>query len=58
MNILKHYIKEIHSVEELSSGLIKVNLTVDCYGIVNKTEKYFIQKDDWERAKEQGYYMA
>lgn len=57
MNILKHYIKEIHSVEELSNGLIKVNLTVDCYGSVREIETQF-PKDKWKEVKEQGYYMA
>lgn len=66
MNLLEHYIKEIHRVEDVSSEyteelfgepLYKVDLTIDCYGKIERIAKYFFMTE-WERVRIQGYFMA
>ena len=69
MNMLEHFIKEIHSVRDITeefkqhSGykptepLLQVDLTYDCYGIITRETKTF-WKSDFERAKKEGYFMA
>ena len=67
MNVLEHFIKEIHSVRDITeefkqhSGyeptepLLQVDLTYDCYGIITRETKTF-WKSDFERAKKEGYF--
>ena len=69
MNLLEHYIKEIHSVKDITNKftertgyvpdepLLQVELTYDCYGVVKRTAETFWQSN-FERAKKQGYFMA
>lgn len=69
MNLLEHYVKEIHSVADITEefskhcgyipdeSLLRVNLTEDCYGITKRTTKSFWQSD-FETIKKQGYYMG
>lgn len=71
MNMLEHYIVEIHSVKDvtdkfnndltpylkLKEPLLEVDLTVDCYGDVRRTVVQF-PKSKFESIKEKGYYMA
>ena len=69
MNLLEHYIKEIHNVEdisdkyvratgsELKEPLYEVDITVDCYGVVERTRK-IMSKSEFEQAKKQGYFLA
>ena len=69
MNLLEHYIKEIHSVQDISDKyekatrykpkepLYEVDVTVDCYGVVERTRK-IMSKSDFEQAKKQGYFLA
>ncbi len=65
MNILENYIKEVISVEpytedwtkEFNKEFVEVTLKSNCYG--NVTEgKHIWSKEDWEKIKEQGYFMA
>lgn len=68
MNLLEHYIKEVHSVEDVSNKfeeksdyppnepLLKVDLTYDCYGKVERGIKMFF-KSEWDSAREKGYFM-
>lgn len=61
MNLLEHYIKEIHKVEEVKEdwgSFILVDVTVNCYGRFERTTTSFMNTDEWEKAKEKGYYMA
>jgi hypothetical protein len=61
MNLLEHYIKEVHSVEEIKEdwgSFILVDLTVNCYGITERTKTSFSNMEEWEKAKEKGYYLA
>lgn len=69
MNLLENYIKEIHSVTDVTDGFIKscgykpeeplleVDLTTICYGVTEREKKQFWQSD-FEKAKKQGYYMG
>ena len=69
MNLLEHYIKEIHSVQDISDKyekairhkskepLYEVDVTVDCYGVVERMKK-IMSKSDFEQAKKQGYFLA
>lgn len=69
MNLLEHYIKEIHSVRDITEEftghcarkpkepLLEVDLTYDCYGIVTREKKTF-WKSDFENAKKEGYFTA
>ena len=69
MNLLEHYIKEIHSVQDVSDKyekairhkpkepLYEVDVTVDCYGVVERTRK-IMSKSALEQAKKQSYFLA
>ena len=69
MNLLEHYIKEIHSVQDVSDKyekairqkpkepLYEVDVTVDCYGVVERMKK-IMSKSALEQAKKQGYFLA
>ena len=60
MNILEHYIGEIFSVEPFvmrGTAMVKVDLSTNCYGNVRRQTEVFTA-DEWDRAKEQGYFMA
>ena len=63
MNLLEHYIEEIHSEEEverkdwMEEPFIRVDMTIDCYGnIERKTNIYPLSF--WESIKRVGYYMG
>ena len=69
MNLLEHYIKEVHSIDDVSNKfeekngyppdepLLRIILTYDCYGRIHTTTCYF-PKSKWEETKKQGYFMA
>ena len=69
MNLLEHYIKEIHSVQDISDEykkaighkpkelLYEVDVTFDCYGVVERMKK-IMSKSEFEQAKKQGYFLA
>lgn len=69
MNLLEHYVEEIHGVKDITEGFIKhcgyepdeplleVDLTYDCYGVVKRAKKTF-WKSDYEHVRKQGYFMA
>ena len=69
MNLLEYYIKEIHSVQDVSNKfeketghepkepLYEVDVTVDCYGVVERKRK-FMSKSEFANAKKQGYFLA
>ena len=62
MNLLEHYIKDIHSVQDVSDKFVRatgskpkeplyeVDITVDCYGVVERTRK-IMSKSEFEQAK-------
>lgn len=66
MNILEHYIKNIHSVEPYTAEwtsefpdreFIKVNMTTNCYGC-EQTKDHIFNTAEWANIQEQGYYMG
>ena len=65
MNLLEHYIKEVHFVTDVtnklayptSEPLYAVDLTYDCYGVTERKVKHFY-KSEWEEARKKGYFMA
>ena len=69
MNLLEHYIKEIHNVHDVSDNyekaighklkepLYEVDVTLDCYGVVERKRR-IMSKSDFEQAKNQGYFLA
>lgn len=69
MNLLKHYIKEIHSISDITDRFIKrcgyepdealleVDLTYDCYRVIKRKKEIF-WKSNFEEARKCGYFMA
>ena len=63
MNLLEHYIEKIHSEEEIPreewmmSPYVKVDITIDCYGNIERKTKFFPQSF-WDTIKKDGYYMG
>lgn len=59
MNILEHYIKEVHEVKEFDKvpGMIEVDVTCTCYG-TKRRMKYITGKKQWQKDTERGYFMA
>lgn len=60
MNLLEHYIKEIHEEEILvfeGKTYVKADITVNCHGRVERKKDIFAVSE-WEEAKKRGYYMA
>lgn len=69
MNLLEHYIKEIHSIQDVTNRfmenvghmphepLYKIDLTYNCYGKIERDVKHFF-KTEWEDVREKGYFMA
>ena len=65
MNLLEHYIEEIHSekstIYELPHGdfitLVELDITINCYGNIERIKTTMV-KDNWLKAKEKGYYLG
>lgn len=68
MNLLESYIKEIHSVTDVTkrareNGLdtsepwLEVDLTCDCYGCIERKKKVFSQRE-WEYVKNKGWFWC
>ena len=68
MNLLENYIKEVHSIINVSNHFKKydwydgepmyeVVMTVDCWGNVKRYTHIF-RKSEWEEAQKLGYFMA
>jgi hypothetical protein len=59
MNLLEHYIIEVHEVIDLEDfpGMIKVDLTYDCWGSIQRTW-HTTTKEEWEEDLARGYYLG
>ena len=59
MNLVEHYIKEIHEEKESKNNpnYIIVDLTCDCYGRIYRTT-HITTKEQWEIDKAKGYFMG
>ena len=56
MNLLEHYILEI--IEETQiDNYVRVTVKVDCHGCQETINRVF-NKEEWEEAKEKGFFMA
>lgn len=61
MNLLEHYIEEIHEVKEAKKewgNVIMADVTVNCYGKVERKTTGFSSWDEWEKVQERGHYLA
>jgi hypothetical protein len=59
MNLLEHYIIEVHDITEFTAvpGMIKVDVTYDCWGNVQRGT-HITSKELWEEDLKRGYYLA
>ena len=69
MNLLEHYIKEVHSVNDITDKFeehcgykpdepfLEVDLTYNCYGLEKRCRKSF-WKSNWETVKKEGYFLS
>lgn len=66
MNLLEQYIEEIHDVKEIEftgrngnkKTCIEADITTNCYGHISRNKTTFLNWDEWEKVKEQGFYLA
>lgn len=56
MNLLEHYIEEIHN-QEKNEDVIKVDITTLCYGRIERST-YVFPTTLWLEIKSNGYFMA
>jgi hypothetical protein len=57
MNLLEHYILEIHEIIPGPEDAIIVIVTCDCYGRVEKI-KHPTTRSQWDEDVKRGYFMA
>lgn len=57
MNLLEHYILEIHEIIPGTEDAIIVIVTCDCYGRVEKI-KHPTTRSQWDEDVKRGYFMA
>lgn len=59
MNLLEHYIKEVHWIRESEKypDVIEVDVTCDCWGSTQRV-KHLTDKKQWKTDLEKGYFMA
>lgn len=57
MNLLEHYIIEVHEIIPGPDDAIIVIVTCDCYGIVEKTQ-HSTTRSQWDSDVKRGYFMA
>ena len=57
MNLLEVYIDKIISEEKLKDNKIKVEAIYDCYGTKEKEIRIY-NKTEWDKIKQQGYYLG
>ena len=57
MNLLEVYIDKIISEEELKDNKIKVEAIYNCYGAKEKETRVY-DKTEWDKIKQQGYYLG
>lgn len=57
MNLLDVYIEKIVEVRTYDNYVIAI-LDTDCWGCKRKGEKVVFSKEEWEKAKKDGKYLA
>lgn len=55
MNVLEYIIEEVHSEKDLNNGYVKVDITVNCWGCIERKTRTFM-KDTWEYLKAEGHF--
>lgn len=61
MNLVENYIKKVHEiklVEKEWGSYIMADLTIDCYGRIERVKTSFPTMKEWESVKEKGFYLA
>lgn len=61
MNLVEHYIVEVHDVVEITEdwgSFVMVDVTVNCYGHVSRQKTSFTDFVEWKKVREKGYYLA
>ena len=59
MNILEHYIVEIHEEKELEKYpyMLEIDVTCDCWGDRQRT-KHITHREQWYEDVKRGFFMA
>ncbi len=65
MNLLEHYIKDVHSetpfnennFDGVPTDYVTVDVTIDCWGSIERKTRTFEQAE-WETIKIDGYFMG
>ena len=62
VNLLEHHVLEIHNerkiyYDEIDKYLYLVDVTHNCHGVVKREELTFFI-DEWEKAKDKGYWLG
>lgn len=65
MNLVEHYIEEVHSVKpyvedwtrKLNKPFVIVELTYNCYGTLGE-HKWVYSVDEWNDIREKGFYLG
>ncbi len=66
MNLLEHYIEEVHSIvpctaewtKELpEQNFLSVDVTYNCYGVIERTTRVF-EIEEWDITQKRGYWMG
>lgn len=65
MNLVEHYIEEVHSVKpyvedwtrKLNKPFVIVELTYNCYGTYGE-HKWVYSVDEWNEIREKGFYLG
>lgn len=56
MNTLEHWIDEIHSIEDLQNGHVRVDVTINCWGSIERKKREFTKKG-WQGIVERGFWI-
>lgn len=64
MNLVQHFIVEVHSVEDVTEKckfatepMVEVDITVNCFGVIKRNKEVFGEYT-WNAVKEKGWYLG
>ena len=60
MNLLKHYIIEVHEVKEIEKewgNFAEIDATIECCGKLERIDIGFMDMESYERAMAKGYVL-
>ena len=60
MNLLEHYILEIYAIRKIKADRewLSVEMLISCYGAKQRVTHTFFDELDFEKAINDGYFMA